>query len=151
VFVARIESRAYSRATEVLERVRSALVNLYPEEYRNRLKVKEVRTESHHGVPIIVITATLENKKGCETTLSSIFKRLSTFDKRHIMRTIELRVDDQCTLFLRIDKQISFLEEVKLSDGPDSISVSIHIRQYPRCIQEDAITYIIDCLKENGM
>ncbi len=150
MFIARIEARAYSRATEVRERVQTAVLNLYPEDYRERVKIKKTKTESHHRIPIIVITATLGNKKGCEVTLDSIFEKLSEYDRKAILRSLDLRLNEQCTLFLRIDKQSSLIERVELAKDPDPISVSIHIRQYPRCVQEEAKAYIIQHLENIG-
>ena len=151
MFVARVEARAHSRATEVRERVRLAVLNLYPEEYRDGVKIRETKTESHHHIPIIVITASLGNRKGCEATLDSLFQKLSKSDRKDVLRTLDLRLNEQCTLFLRIDKQSSLIECVELSNGPDSISVSIHIRQYPRCVQEETRTHIIQRLESIGV
>ncbi|MGY5852016.1 MAG: RNA-binding domain-containing protein [Candidatus Thorarchaeota archaeon] len=142
LFVGKIEARAYSRATEVVDRVKTAILNVFPEEYHHRVKVHENRTKGHLQSSIVVVTASIEAKKGCEASLEHILGSLSEDDRRALNKTLDLRLDENCTLFLRIDKQASLLGQVRLINGPDTISVRIHLRQYPRCVRDDAMAYL---------
>ena len=151
MIVAQMESRAYSRVTEVLERVKGAVLNIFPEGVREPIKLKVKRTESHHKQPIIVISSTLNNTKSCEATFDYILEMLTKQERKRIAGTLDLRIDEQCTLYLRFDKQSAFLGKISLYDGPDPISINIHFRAYPRCEQEKLTKYILERLKKSGM
>jgi RNA binding exosome subunit len=122
--------------------VKTAVFNAFPEEYHHRVKVHESRTQGYLQSSIIVITASIENKKGCEASLGHILGILSEDDKTALNETLDLRLDENCTLFLRIDKQASLSGQLRLINGPDTISIKIHLRQYPRCVRDDAMIYL---------
>jgi len=79
-----------------------------------------------------------------------LVESLDSRAKRAILRTIDLRLDEQCTFFLRIDKQESYLGNLSLANGPDVISVQIHFQQYPRCVPENVSKYLGDRLGDVG-
>ncbi|MHA2142355.1 MAG: RNA-binding domain-containing protein [Candidatus Thorarchaeota archaeon] len=143
-FVSRIETRAYSRSTEVVERVTEAILNLYPESLHDSITITSESTESHKNTEIIVITAFIESRRQCEMTFARIVESLSERDRKFLRRTLSRRLDDQCVLFLRIDKQASYLGETRLASDSDVISVRVHLREYPRCLRSDAEEFLID-------
>ncbi|MFX1602808.1 MAG: RNA-binding domain-containing protein [Promethearchaeota archaeon] len=144
MFIDRIEARAHSRATEVIERVQTAVLNLFPESIQESVRVTVETTEGHRQTRIVVISAVLEDKAACDDTLSFIAEAFSESDRRAIIRSLTQRLDDQCILFLRIDKQESFLGEIQLATGPDIISVKMHLKQYPRCKPLDVETFLVE-------
>ena len=149
-FVAKIEARAYSRATEVPERVTTAILNLYPEMFRDSVDLDSTKVEGQSGDEIIIVASTLEDKTGSEATLDYIFERLDERDCRRLLNSLERRLDRNCLFFIRIDKQEAFLGNIVLARGPDVISVQIHLRQYPRCRLEDAMKMLEDRLRAAG-
>jgi RNA binding exosome subunit len=149
-FVAKVESRAYSRATEASDRVVAAILNLYPENYRELVESKSTKVEGQSGDNILIIESHLKNKIGCEATLNYILEKLDKKDRRRLSSSLIRRMDRNCLFFIRIDKQAAFLDDIVLAKGPDVISVQIHIRQYPRCKQEDAVTMLEERLREAG-
>ncbi len=138
VCVDRIEVRAYSRATEVPERVEAALLNLFPESIREQVVVTEEMAEGHLQNPIIVIGASVAQPSLAEVTLRLIMSSLTTGELQHIINTIDRRLDAGCTLFLRADKQAAYLGHIELAQSPDVISIQIHIRKFPKCGPADA-------------
>ena len=144
LFVNRIEARAHSRATEVIDRVQSAVLNLFPESVRESVQIVRETTEGHRQTLIVVLSAVLEDKEACETALSFIADTLSETDRWTIIRSLPLRLDDQCILFLRIDKQESFLGRIQLANDADVISVKIHLKQYPRCKPSDVEAFLVE-------
>ena len=138
-FVAKIEARAYSRATELPERVESAILNVFPENLRKEVAVSSSKAEGHSGYNIRIIVATLKKVQGGESTLDYIFASFDDRDQRRVKNSLLQRLDENCSFFLRIDKQAAFLGRLVLADRPDVISVKIDIKQYPKCKQEDAI------------
>ncbi len=149
-FVAKIEARAYSRSTEVPERVVAAILNLYPEKYRSLVELKTTKAEGHSGDKIFVFESQLKNKVGCEATLDYIFAKLDKEDRRRLHNTLQQRIDKNCFFFVRIDKQAAFLGDTVIAKGPDVISVQVHIQQYPRCKQENVIAMLKDRLRVSG-
>jgi len=149
-FVALVETRAYSRATEVSDRVVSAILNLHPEKFRHLVELGRTKAEGYSGNEIIIIESMLKDKAGCEATLDYIFGRLDERDRERLLNSLSRRIDEHCLFFIRIDKQAAFLDDIVLAKGPDVISVQIHIRQYPRCRQESAIAMLEDRLRATG-
>jgi RNA binding exosome subunit len=146
-FISKIEARAYSRGTEVVERVTEAVLNLYPEELRDSVEIEAESTESHKNTEIIVILASLEKRPYCEQTFARVIESLSERERKNLRSTLSQRLDDQCVLFLRIDKQASYLGEIRLASNSDVISVRVHLREYPRCLRSDAEVFLTDCLQ----
>ncbi len=144
MFIYRIEARAHSRATEVVERVQTAVLNLFPESIQESVQIIRETTEGHRQTRIVVISAVLGDKAACDETLSFIAEMLSESDRRAIIESLHLRLDDQCILFLRIDKQESFLGRIQLANIPDVISMKIHLKQYPRCRPMDVETFLAE-------
>ena len=149
-YVSRIEARAYSRATEVLDRVRSAILNLYPPNAQESVKFEMTNTTSHHLSPIAIVNATLEKKQLCGETLEFMLNSFSESDKRTLKNTLQNRLDEKCSLFLRIDKQAAFLGKIQLADTPDLITIRVQLIQYPRCVRDDALTLISMHLETKG-
>ncbi|MHA2424205.1 MAG: RNA-binding domain-containing protein [Candidatus Thorarchaeota archaeon] len=137
-YVERLEARAYSRATELPERVSTAILNLFPENTRERVKISRSSVEGHQGIPMLIITGVLSAKKLTEQAVNFLFQSLSSGDLKSIQRTLDQRIDDDCNFFLRIDKQAAYLERVEMARNTDVISLQIGIRNWPRCSNSDA-------------
>ena len=148
--VVKIEARAYCRATEISDRVASAIKSLYPEEFRELVEFESTKVEGHSGDKIQVLRSELRDKVRCDVTLDYIFGKLKETDRRYLRDSLLQRLDENCVLFVRIDKQAAFLNKVVLARGPDVISVQVHIRQYPRCKQDDVIAMLEDRLHVTG-
>jgi len=149
-FVANIEARAYSRATEISERVVAAILNLYPERVRELVEFELTKVEGQSGDDILIVSSKLEDKNGADATLDYIFEKLDERDRRRLGNSLLQRIDRNCVFFVRIDKQAAFLNDIVLAKGPDVISVQIHIRKYPSCKQEDAMSMLENRLRLVG-
>jgi len=149
-YFARFEARGHSRPTEIVERVITAVLNVFPEELRSRVKVETQTAEGYNRTTIAVISAVLRAKLHCETAVRHLLRELSSDDRKTLASTLMQRIDEQCVFFVRIDKQAAYLGHLKLATGPDMISVKIHIQQYPRCTQETAASLVEGLLTEIG-
>ena len=105
-----VDLRAFCYATEDEKRVIDALRTFLPEES----PIERAETEGFHGDRILVLSARVERADDVRFVLD----RLSTLDDRDRLRD-ELvdRVDENCSLFLRFDKQRAFRNEVALGQG----------------------------------
>jgi RNA binding exosome subunit len=107
-FVSKIEARAYARATEVSERVVSAVLSIFPEHLRQSVLTESSKAEGQVGDTITIVSGTLDGEEDCEATLDYLFGQMDRQSKRIIERSLDIRLEDQCIFFLRIDKQAAF-------------------------------------------
>lgn len=149
-FVNKIEARAYARATEVLERVALSVQSVFPESLRQKLVMSKSKAEGQAGDAIIVITATLEGQENCEPVIDYVFEQMDSQSRRAVERSLDIRLDDDCIFFLRIDKQAAFLGIMKIAGESDLISARFHFKHYPRCKREEVLLLIENRLRSAG-
>jgi len=149
-FVNKIEARAFARATEISERVTASIQSIFPEYLRQKLVISKTKAEGQAGDAIIIITAVLEGQDDCEPVLRYIFEQMDSSSRRAIARSFDIRLDDDCVFFLRIDKQAAFLGNMKMTDETDVISARFRFKQYPRCKREEVILMIENHLQAAG-
>ncbi len=117
-----LHARTLCNATEEFDRVEAAMMTALGE-----VRITISKTEGHHGNPITVLEATVDDPKGIE----AFFKRLSDSDIETVLRTLDRRVDEGCNLFLKLDKQAAFKGSPRLGPGDDVISIRMRIRVFP--------------------
>jgi RNA binding exosome subunit len=149
-FVNKIETRAYARATEVSDRVVSSILSIFPEHLRQIVLIETSRAEGQMGDTITIATGVLEGQDNCGPVLDYVFSQMDRQSLRTIERSLDIRLDEQCVFFLRIDKQAAFQGLVRMADGLDVISVRFYFRQYPRCNWDDVRLLIEDRLRTAG-
>lgn len=115
-------ARAFSHATEDLEKVKLAVSNTVGPE---GLEIRGA--EGVHGNPISIVEATALD----QDAITYFFSRLSDGDLQTLMNTLEKRVDEGCNLFLKIDKQSAFMGRVQLGSGDDVVSVRLRVAAFP--------------------
>ncbi|MFW9850728.1 MAG: RNA-binding domain-containing protein [Candidatus Thorarchaeota archaeon] len=136
--VEQLEARAYSRATELPIRVKEAILNIFPDDIREYVVISEESVEGYQGIPILIITGSLPSKQQAEQTVTHLFQQLSSGDLDYLQKSIDQRIDDDCTLFLRIDKQAAYLKRIEMTMNADVIQLQISIRSWPRCSLSEA-------------
>jgi len=149
-FVNKIEARAYTRATEVQERVTSSVQSVFPENLRQKLVMSRSKAEGQAGDSIQVITAILEGQENCEPVIDYVFEQMDSQSRRAVERSLDIRLDDDCIFFLRIDKQAAFLGSIKIAGESDLISARFHFKHYPRCKREEVLLLIENRLSSAG-
>lgn len=117
-----VHVRALCHATEERERVERAVLNTIGE-----VELETSRTHGHHGNEILVIEAHTKGSRHAEL----LFDRLSPSDVEEVLATLDLRMDESCNLFVRIDKQKAFGGEVTLARGDDIVSVRVKVAAFP--------------------
>jgi RNA binding exosome subunit len=116
-----VDLRAFSYATEDVKRVEAALRTLLPEEF----PVERAESAGHHGDRIVVLSARVENADD----LRHVLDRLAAADDfERVLDELDDRVDGNCSLFLRLDKQAAFGGDVRLGDG---ITFRAKVEAYP--------------------
>ena len=116
-----VDLRAFSYATEDQKRVKQALRSLLPDD----AELDRVENVGHHGDRIVVFSARIDVADG----MRHVLDRLSELDDiDRVIDELDQRVDDNCALFLRLDKQAAFRGEVRLGPG---ITVRAKVEAYP--------------------
>jgi len=116
-----VDLRTFAYATEDEKRVEQALRALLPDEY----ELERETTAGFHGDRIVVLSARVENADDVRHVLS----RLAELpDVDAVLADLDARVDEDCSLFLRLDKQAAFRDDVELGAG---ISLRAKVEAYP--------------------
>ena len=105
-----VDLRTFRYATEEDERVEAALRTFLPDD----AGIERQETEGHHGDRILVLSTRLERADDVRYVLS----RLAEIeDFEGLLSELDDRVDDDCAVFLQLDKQAAFGGRVALGDG----------------------------------
>jgi len=116
-----VDLRAFSYATEDEKRVADALRTFLPED----AELDRVENVGHHGDRIVVLSARIKNADGMRHVLDAL---ADLDDVDRVIDELDQRVDDNCALFLRVDKQAAFRGDVRLGPG---ITVRAKVEAYP--------------------
>ncbi|MFC4246562.1 RNA-binding protein [Natribaculum luteum] len=116
-----VDLRTFCYATEDEKRVEEALRTFLPEEF----EIDRVETEGHYGDRILVLSARVENADDVRHVLSRLAD-LEDLDR--LLDELDERVTENTELFLRLDKQAAFGDEVRLGDG---ITFRAKVEAYP--------------------
>lgn len=113
--------RTYCHATEDEEKVEKALKFLCGD-----VKLRKTKTKGHHGNPITILEARLERR----TEIEGFWER---FKASNVVSDIDLneKVDDDCSFYLRFDKQNAFNEEFKVVSHDDVIVLRAKLKVFP--------------------
>ena len=116
-----IDLRTFCYATEDEKRVEDALRAFLPEEF----ELDRMENTGHHGDRIVVLSARVETAD----EMRYILDRLAELDDiDRILAEIDERVDDNCSFFLRLDKQAAFKNTIALGKG---ITLRAKVEAYP--------------------
>jgi RNA binding exosome subunit len=122
-----ISLRGIVHATEDIEKVKRAIQNLVSME----VAIKETKMQGHFGNPIIVLHINIEGKKACEQFFKNLKTRLSLEDYQRLKEELPHRVDSDCYLYLRFDKQALFENQIELASSEDAVALKAKIKAYP--------------------
>ncbi len=120
-----IELRTSIHATESDDRVKTALSMFL---FDN--PVHENRTEGHFGNPIMLLEGHIKGI-GCDRFIALLKQNLPTDEFEKLKNECCERVDDDCCLHIRFDKQAAFEGKFKLATSGDAITARMKMRAYP--------------------
>ena len=116
-----VDLRTFCYVTEDEKRVEQALRTFLPEEF----EVDRAESEGHYGDRILVLSARVERADEVRHVLSKLAD-LEDFDR--LIEELDDRVTENTELFLTLDKQAAFNEEIRLGDG---ITFRAKVEAYP--------------------
>lgn len=100
-------------------------------------------TTGHHGNKIVIVEGSIKGKR----LANQFFKDFSEGDLRTMLDSLELRIDDDCHFFARLDKQKAYLGEKVLTTSDDAIAVRGKLESYPKR-RENAVRFAIEFFGE---
>jgi RNA binding exosome subunit len=115
-----IDLRTFCYATEDEARVQGALRQFLPDE----VAIDRIENEGFNGDRIVVLSARVENAD----EIRHVLDELATIDLDEIRAELEERVDENCSLFLRLDKQAAYGGRVERGPG---IELRAKVEAYP--------------------
>jgi RNA binding exosome subunit len=117
-----IKVRLVCYATEREELLRELMSNLLPGG-----EMVITKAEGHHGNPMIVMEMELTKSR----EFKELFHNLGKGIIKDLKEDLERRVDDDCTLYFRLDKQDAVRGEHTIVIHGDVISVAAKIVSHP--------------------
>ncbi len=120
-----IRLRAIAQATEDIDSVKAAL-SLFI--FDNGIET--LTTEGHYGNPITILQAQLKGRD-CDRFIDIIKSKLSGAELEKLKKELGERIDDDCYLHIRLDKQAAYKGTVQLEATADTIAAEIKIKAYP--------------------
>ncbi|MDI6916706.1 MAG: RNA-binding domain-containing protein [Thermoplasmatales archaeon] len=118
-----INFRTYSHATENEKSVEEALRFVSGTD-----KIEKRTAEGYHGNPIIIMEAKLKKSREAKVFFSGL-KQQGLVGK--ILDELEDRIDEDCSFYLRFDKQKAFDKKYELVKHDDIILVKGKIKCFP--------------------
>jgi len=122
-----IDIRVFAHATEEVDKVLNAVHNILSPELIDIIAFKKTNLTGHHGNPIILFETRIKEKNAAQTVFEKLSLGLSTLDKELLNSEIKQHLD-KGNLYVRLDKQSAYLNELKLSSA-DSIHFRIHFQK----------------------
>jgi RNA binding exosome subunit len=120
-----ISLRTIAQATESEDRVKSALSHfLFDDE------IETFKTEGHYGNPITILQAHIKGS-GCKRFIELLKSKLVENDLKRLKNELGERIDDECVLHIRFDKQAAYKGVVQLATTTDTIAAQIKLKAYP--------------------
>jgi RNA binding exosome subunit len=126
-----IQLRAFY-TPELLEEGKQAFKQILPKEVEVKEELLEPETEG--GVftkPLCVLTALVSKQSQVKELLKTIVSGLSVEDLSELKNTLDSRVDDDCNLYLRLDKK-ALTEGRLILHTRDAIQVRIKPACFPK-------------------
>ena len=137
-----IDIRVFAHATEEVDRVLNAVRNVLSPELIDVVVFKKTNLTGHHGNPIILFETRIKEENAARTVFEKLSLGLSTLDKGLLDSEIDQHLD-KGNLYVRLDKQSAYLNELKLSSA-DPIHFRIHFKKHS---QEE----VIDVCRKFGL
>ena len=132
-----IHFRAIAHATESEENVAAAMRFILgdvgggsgdAEIVASDTQITAGRTKGHFGNPIIIMEARLTRNRDMKALISRLHDNGIL---NSILDTLEDRLDDECNIHFRLDKQKAFGEVLALAENEDVIACSLKVAAYP--------------------
>ncbi len=119
-----------AHATEDFDKVQTALLQMLPEDLREKIVIESTQITGHAGNPIHLLELTITKNKLLNSTLAYIASNLEEFDKEYLYQTLDSRISEDNQLYFRVNKQDAFNEVLRIENEDNTIRVIINFIVY---------------------
>jgi len=84
-------------------------------------------SDGHHGNTMIILTADIKGNSEC----AGLFGRLGKDVIEGILSGLDDRMDEDCTFYLRLDKQAAVSERYEIAHHGDVVSITCKVASHP--------------------
>jgi len=133
--------RAFCQATEDEVKVKAALLFASGGKVEN---IERTKCEGYYGNPIVILDVCIRSSR----SIKSFFQRISELDRRVLLEDLERRIDEDCALYFRLDKQEAYLGRLVLGEkGEEHDIIAVHgkVKSYPKS-RESSLRSMADFL-----
>jgi len=144
--VSSIYMETHCHATEDIEKVEAAIMNMIPPSLRNEVKISRDVLRGYYGNPIIVLRVEILNSDHALMTAKFLSNLMTSHDRKRIRDTLALRLNELKNLYIRVDKQQAYRGVARVAEHDDVIKVKVSISLRTKNISE-----VKDVLKSIGL
>lgn len=146
--VAKVILYTHAHATEDVDKVKQAMLNLLPHNLRSKAHIEQEALEGFYGNIINKLKIVLEGVDAMDF-LRNFFNILSKTDKNMILNTLSIRYNRKNNeMVIKLSKQDAYLGVVTLFEGDDAIKITITF-SYERSI--DAVRKFLESMMEGSI
>lgn len=147
--VSRVTISVIVHATENLERILSAIQNLAPQTELPRMD--RLSATGHYGNEIQTARFQILRRLRAQDFLSTLWSRLSAFDRSAVLDQLSSNLDDSGKLHLRIDKQEAVNGRLRLGQSESiKIEISFDVTRATKARLADLISEKLNSLARPG-
>ncbi|MEM3979961.1 MAG: RNA-binding domain-containing protein [Ignisphaera sp.] len=123
--ISRVTIQAHGHATENLDKVKQAILNIIPPSLRDRVTIEFEAVKGYYGNIINRLKVSLEENDAIEF-VKNLFNIMSEGDKLALINTIDIRYDKKSNeIYIRLSKQDAYLGFATLYNGDDAIKIIV--------------------------
>ncbi len=124
--IERVNIYATVHSTEDPEKVAEAIATLIPFEF----EIVASKAEGHFGNPLIFLEVEITRKRELRDFWNSFIETIGD-QKEILLNELDLRIDEDGFLHIRVDKQEAYLGRVIIITRGDGIVIRVKITTYP--------------------
>ncbi|MFW6196254.1 MAG: RNA-binding domain-containing protein [Thermoplasmatota archaeon] len=118
-----IEFKTFCHSTEDPDKVVEVMENIAQHE----LEIECNEAEGYYGNQILILEGQISRNR----EMDFFFDSLPENTIKQLLNTLERRIDERCNFYFRLDKEHAHDEELKLTDGENSVKVRARVESYP--------------------
>lgn len=136
-----IRLRTFCYSTEKKERVKKAINFFLSKEQ----EIIEEKIEGNFGNKYWIFKSEIEKSQRIRNLVNKLKTKLTEKQYKELKEKVPDRLDEECNLYLRFDKQKAFSEQLKLIKHGDAVLLRFKVAAYP-AKKKNAIEIIRDFL-----
>lgn len=122
-----VELSAIVHATENVEKVKTAILNLLPPATHDFIDFRRTYVKGHHGNPIVVFSTKVMKEKLARIIVEHLFSIMEPNIKKELTLILDKSMDEDGNFYVRLDKNEALRGRIRLTSR-DPIRVKIGIR-----------------------